>query len=95
MIMLMQLLYEFGNEKKSFMAIFLGERNNKIVCLLDTSVSQGDANKLRNAAELLGGFTIDARIKWVRENLPDSYKGYREIFNTRVTILRQFPLKKI
>lgn len=93
--MLMQLLYEFGIEKRHFMAIYLGERHSKVVCLLDTCVTQADANKLRKSAELLGNFALEERIRWVKENLPDSYKGYREIYNSRVKIIKQFPLKKI
>lgn len=93
--MLMQLKYNYGNERKVFMAISLGVRHDKLVCLLDTSISSGDANTIRKNAELLSQYTIEAKITWAKNNIPESYKGYREIYLNRVEILKQFPLKRI
>lgn len=93
--MLMQIKYIYGNEKKVFIAISLGIRNSKLVCLLDTSVSKPDANKIRKNAELLSKYTLEAKIAWVKNNIPGAYQGYREIYMSRLEIIKQYPLSKV
>jgi hypothetical protein len=92
-MILMQLNYKFGTEKKELIVIKIGEFNSKMVCILDNAVNEHDAAIIRNGMNKLYNYNLPNRVKWLRENVPNAYKkGYREIYLNRIEVLYQAPV---
>lgn len=89
----MQIMYQFGNEKKELIVIKIGEYNQKLVCILDNVVNERDAAIIRNNMNKLYNYSMPNKVKWLRENVPNAYnKGYREIYLSRINVLYQAPI---
>lgn len=86
----MRLNYNYGNKPKEIYVLKLGERNGKLVCLLDEAVDNTEAVVIRKNLRLLESFSITSMITWLKTNTPNAYKkGYREIYTDRFDIMEQ------
>lgn len=84
---LLRIKYTHRLEIKHFHVVEIGIRNHKLVCLLDKFVSEKDAAELRANTVKLADYTLDNKIKWIKETIPELYKkGYKEILLDRITI---------
>jgi len=93
-MILAQITYHHGNNRKQIMVVVIGERNDKLVCLLDSAVSQSDTNKIKNNLDLLSRYSLPNKIAWLKDNIPESYKkGFREIYLSRLKIDKKMSLK--
>jgi len=92
-MILMQINYKFGVENKQLIVIKIGEYNQKLICILDSAVNENDAAMIRKNMNKLYEYTLQNKVKWLRENVPDSYKkGYREIYLSRIEKLYESPI---
>ncbi|CAK0743481.1 hypothetical protein CCP1ISM_1770002 [Azospirillaceae bacterium] len=92
-MILMQIKYSFGNEKKELIVIKIGEFNQKLICILDNMVNEQESALIRNNMNKLYNYSVPNKVKWLRENTPIAYKrGYREIYLSRIEILYQAPI---
>lgn len=89
----MQINYKFGVENKQLIVIKIGEYNQKLICILDSAVNENDAAMIRKNMNKLYEYTLQNKVKWLRENVPDSYKkGYREIYLSRIEKSYESPI---
>ncbi len=92
-MILMQINYKFGVENKQLIVIKIGEYNQKLICILDSAVNENDAAMIRKNMNKLYEYTLQNKVKWLRENVPDSYKkGYREIYLSRIEKSYESPI---
>lgn len=92
-MILMQIKYSFGNEKKELIVIKIGEFNQKLICILDNMVNEQEAALIRSNMNKLYNYSVPNKVKWLRENTPIAYKrGYREIYLSRIEIIYQAPI---
>jgi hypothetical protein len=90
-----QMIYEHGTTKKEFMALVVGNNGNKTILIDDKFIDESDASLIRKNYDNISNFSIPNQVKWIRENCPKSYKGYKEIYSERLKIINVFDIKKL
>jgi hypothetical protein len=92
-MILAQIRYTFGTEKKNLIVIKIGEYNQKLICILDNMVNENESAIIRNNMNKLYNYSLPNKVKWLRENTPIAYKkGYREIYLSRIETLYEVPI---
>jgi len=92
-MILAQIRYTFGTEKKNLIVIKIGEYNQKLICILDNIVNENESAIIRNNMNKLYNYSLPNKVKWLRENTPIAYKkGYREIYLSRIETLYEAPI---
>jgi len=79
--------YEYQNKKKEFVALVLGKSGEKLVMILDENIKNEDIKKIKENYERINTWTLYNKVKWFKENVPSSYRGYKEMYLSRIKII--------
>lgn len=92
-MILSQILYQKGTERKSVLVLILGRKGNKLVAILDEAINSREGNAIGKNSKTLDGYPLYNKVSWMKSNAPEAYKkGYREFIISKVEVQKSFSL---
>lgn len=92
-MILSQILYQKGNDRKNVVILILGRKGDKLSAIIDDAIDKREAEIIINNSKKLDGYQLHNKINWLKRNVPEAYrKGYREFFLNKITMQRSFSL---
>lgn len=91
---LSKIKYQKKDQSKILVVLVLGRRQGKLVCILDSCISDNDADIIKTNSGKLTEYTLTNKIGWFKDKMPHLYRnGYKEIYLERVQLLKSYPIK--
>lgn len=64
----------------------IGQRDGKLCGVYSNLLTDDEVARLRNAMRVLKDYSLEDRIRWLREHITSFNNAYREITESKVTI---------
>lgn len=91
---LLSISYLSGAERKYAILLELGRRSDKICGLYSHLLPSPDVDKIMKVVPILEEYSLEDRLRWVREHITGFNEAYREITISKVEVEDTFEIGK-
>ena len=87
----MKLLLINYKKTKQLIVLKLGDRSNKLCCVVSSSLTDTERLIIKSAILALNKASLNDKIDFIRKYCPNSYKnGYKEILLSNIEIIEEY-----